>query len=242
MFTKETLQELFDMCQDNSLKKELSERIKNFKYVTVCQDKLIGMTLVWNNEDSIAVHYKEDEGHHVFYDKRNHRLTMLKYIDEFGTFSVHFSTEGLVSPEYTKITVKDLINLPSIGTTSITDYLSEIFDNEYIEEYKEFSNISVEKLMDYTQDPYYGKYSNGLSVIIYNNEKVALIQTGGKWTDEHTISPISENYYSMVNFLRKELFAEDNRVLMLDEELDLYESLEKMYYEGVQEYTEDKYS
>lgn len=240
MFTKETLEELFDMCQDNSLKKELSERIKRFKYVTVCQDKRLGMTLVWNNEDSIAVHYKENEGHHEFYDKRNHRLTMLKYIDEFGTFSVNFSTEDLVSPEYTKITVKDLINLPSIGTTSIDKYLSEIFENEYVEEYKEFSNISVEKLMDYTQDRCSGKYGNELSVITYNNEKVALIQTGGKWTDEHTISPISENYYSMVNFLRKELFAEDNKVLMLDEELDLYESLEKMYYEGVQECTEDK--
>lgn len=237
VFTKEVLQEMFTSCTDQSLARDIAEKMKNFKYVTASNDETCGFILSWHFNDEDVITWSDEYNHYV--TNTSVRLTCLVYLENYDNFCLRINTEELTPPVYEKITIKHILDLEPISDEGdIYNYVEDIFQNECIDNYgKKFENIKVLTLMEYSQG-YSGKYGQVLSVITYNDEKVAIVSTGGKWTDSHSITPVSENYYKMVRHLRTELFDYVCDICSEDDEFLLPSNLEDMYGQGIKELQE----
>ena len=234
--TKEIFQELLKDTE-GSFAKDMNRCLKENKFVEVFCDKVSPLVIVFSDSSEGTVEFSQKHGHYVAKESYIRPISVKQDLYELEDESyIIIPCDELIAPEYTPIIVKDVLNLPRKETNlCIVNLLENILDKssmDFVGDYYnlEENNTTVSKLMHYSQG-YSGKYGLEVHVITFKGEDVALVRCHGKWTDDYTITPISDSYSEMCNYLEN-LYVDkqyDEKPLSLEDEYWMDNILEEMF-------------
>lgn len=234
--TKEVVQQLFNEAEGTFIK-ELNRYLKSHKFVEVCYDSAVGLCIMFTDLEGGTSVWSDKYQHYIARTGTDCRPMSVKQ-DTFELETSHtlIPCDELSAPNYTPITVKDILYVPRTkGSLEVTSLLEELTGKDSIDFISDYYNtscpdVTVAQLMSYSQG-YSGKYGQELHVISFKGEDVALVSSHGKWTDTYTITVISSNYYEMVKYLENIYLDEYNKleILSLDDEFEMDSRLEEMF-------------
>lgn len=234
--TKEVVQQLFNEAEGIFIK-ELNRYLKSYKFVEICYDNIVGLCIMFTDLEGGTSVWSDKYQHYIAKTGTDCRPVSVKQ-DTFELETSHtlIPCDELSAPNYKPITVKDILSIPreesSLLIQTLLDEITGRDSMDYIADYYRVDapNVNIKQLMRYSQDCS-GKYGQGLHVISFKGEDVALVSSHGKWTDTYTITGISSNYYEMVKYLENIYLDEYNKleILSLEDEFEMVSRLEEMF-------------